>query len=136
MCVFYACNLGGRAGRVWDEDAQIASVEDTHRLTKYIYLETLLLERTFIQQITDAIDTKYLASLRNPITRQITPLVPTIHVFLHNNYGRITPQQLDDKTTTVKSMIYDPDQPIEIIFNSIDNLVEYARAVKAELTQS
>ena len=54
------------------------------------------------------------------------PLVPNILEFLHNNYGQITPQQLDDKKTTVKSMIYDPAQPIGIIFNVIDNLVEYA----------
>ena len=38
---------------------QIASAEDTHRLTKYIYLETLLLEQTFIQKIIKDIDTKY-----------------------------------------------------------------------------
>ena len=33
-------------------------------------------------------------------------------------------------------MTYDPAQPIDIIFNSINDLVEYARAVKAELSQS
>ena len=33
-------------------------------------------------------------------------------------------------------MIYDPAQLIDIIFNSINNLVEYARASEAELTQS
>ena len=32
-------------------------------------------------------------------------------------------------------MIYDPEQPINIIFNSIENLVEYTRAADAELTQ-
>ena len=32
-------------------------------------------------------------------------------------------------------MIYDPVQPIDIIFNSIDKLVEYSRAAEAELTQ-
>ena len=32
-------------------------------------------------------------------------------------------------------MIYDPAQPINIIFNSIDDLVEYARAAEGELTQ-
>ena len=82
--------------------AQIASVEDTHRLTKKLYLETLLLEQTFIQKIIAAIENKYIAALCNPITGKITPLVPTILDFLHNNYGRITLQQLDDKTTTVK----------------------------------
>ena len=92
--------------------AQIASTENNHRLRKKLYLDTLLLERTFIQQIIEAIDTKYLAALRNPVTRQITPLVPTILEFLHNNFGRITPQKLYNKTTTVKTMIYDPAQPI------------------------
>ena len=67
---------------------------------------------------------------------KITPLAPTILEFLHNNYGRITPHKLDDKTATVKTIIYDPAQPIDIIFNYIDNLVEYARASEAELTQS
>ena len=116
--------------------AQIASTENNHRLTKQIYLETLLLERTFIQQTIEAIDTKYLAALRNPTTRQITPLVLTIIEFLHNNYGRITPDQLYDKTTTVKTMIYNPAQPINIIFKYINNLVKYARAAEAESTQS
>ena len=116
--------------------AQIASAENNHRLTKKLYVETLLLERTFIQQIIKATNTKYLAALRNPVTGQITPLVPTILEFLHNNFGRITPQKLDNKTTTVKTMIYDPAQPINIIFNYIDDLVEYARAADAELTQS
>ena len=116
--------------------AKIASAENNYRLTKKLYLDNLLLERTFIQKIIKSIDTKYLAVFRNPVTGKITPLISTILEYLHNNYGRIKPQQLDDKTTIVKTMIYDPAQPINIIFNSIDNLVEYAIAAEAELTQS
>ena len=33
-------------------------------------------------------------------------------------------------------MIYNPAQPIDIIFNSINDLVKYARTPEAELTQS
>ena len=33
-------------------------------------------------------------------------------------------------------MIYNPAQPINIIFNYIDDLVEYARAAESELTKS
>ena len=51
------------------------------------------------------------------------------------NYGSIAPQKLDNKTTTVKAMIYDPAQLIDIIFNSINDLVEYARYAEAELNQ-
>ena len=115
---------------------QISSAENAHRLTKKLYLETLTIKQTFIQKIIEAIDTKYPAALRNPVTGKITPLVPTILEFLHNSYGRITPQQLGYKTTTVKAMIYDLAQSIDIIFNFIDDLVEYARAAEAELTQN
>ena len=94
-------NLNGTA-------TQIESAENNYILTEKIYLETLLLKRTFIQQIIEAIDTKYLPALRNTVTGQITPLVPTILKFLHNNYGRITPQKLDDKSTNVKIILYDP----------------------------
>ena len=95
-----------------------------------------MLERTFIQKIIEAIDTKYLSALCNYINWKIAPPIPTILEFLHNNYECITPQQLDEKTTTVKWMIYDLSQPIDIIFNNIKDLVEYTRAAEAELTQS
>ena len=68
---------------------EIESAEDTHRTTRKLYLETLQLERTIIQKIIETVDTKYLAALRNPVTGQIMPLVPTILDFLYNNYGRI-----------------------------------------------
>ena len=104
--------------------SQIASAEDTYGLTKKLYLETLLLEQTtVIQKIIKYVDKKYLAALRNPVTGQITSLIPTFLNFLHNNYGHITPQQLDGKTTTLKSMTYNLSQPIDVIFNSMDNLV-------------
>ena len=64
------------------------------------------------------------------------PLVPTILKYLHKNYGRITPQQLEINTTSFKTMIYDPAEPIDIIFNSIDDLVEYVKSAEAELTKS
>ena len=64
-------NLGVLVPNPAGTASQIASVEDTHRLTKYIYLENLLLERTFIQKIIKAIDTKYLSALFNTITRKL-----------------------------------------------------------------
>ena len=103
--------------------AQIASAENNHRFNKKIYLETLLLERTFIQQIIEAIDTKYIAALRNPITGEITPLVPTIIEFVHNNYGPINQQQLDDKTTTVKSLLV--DRSIVVVYELNDGRDEW-----------
>ena len=71
--------------------AQIACAEDTHRTTKKLYLKILLLKRTIILKITEAVDTKCLADLCNPVTGQITPLVPNILDFLYDSYRQITP---------------------------------------------
>ena len=53
--------------------AQITSAENNHRLTKKLYLETLLLKRTFIQQIIEASYTKYTAAFRNLVTELFQP---------------------------------------------------------------
>ena len=115
---------------------QIANAEDTHRTTKKYIFENLLLKLTNFQKIIKAAENRYLASLRNPVTRQITPLVPTIIDLLYENHRHITLQQINDKTTIVKSMTYDLAQPINLIFNSINNLVEYTLAAEDEFTQS
>ena len=85
-------NPGALVPNPSDTVSQIANAEYTHRTMKKLYLETLLLERIIIQKIIEAVDTKYLSALR-------TPLVLTILNFLYNNYGHITPQQLDNKIT-------------------------------------
>ena len=108
--------------------AQIVIAEDMHCITKKLYLETLLLKQTIIQKTIKALDTKYLATLSNLVTRQITPLVLTILDFLYNNYRRITLQKLDDKTTIVKSMTYNLSHTIDLIFKSINDLVKYTRS--------
>ena len=63
-------------------------------------------------------------------------LVLTILDLLDNNYGSINPQQIDNKKTIVKSTTYNLAQPINLIFNSINDPVEYALAADSELTQS
>ena len=83
-----------------------------------ICLETILLKRTIIQQIIVFVDTKYFAAFFNPVTGKITPLVPVIFNFLCKIYGKIPPQNLDDKTAVTKLMIYNTSQPINIIFKN------------------
>ena len=68
--------------------------------------------------------------------RKTTPLVPTILGSMYDNYGCVTPKKIDDKTIIVKSMAYNRAQLINLIFNSINDLVEYSREAKTELTQS
>ena len=79
----------------------------------------------------ESIETKYLAALLSPITRQIMPLVPIILDLMCDNYGCITLQKLDNKTTIIKSMNYHLAQSIDLIFKSINDLVKYDLAAEA-----
>ena len=69
--------------------AQIASTENNHCLTKKLYLDTLLLERTFIQKIIEAIDTIYYGPLKlhhwkNFNTRPDHPLLSSQQLWTHH----------------------------------------------------
>ena len=46
-----------------------------------------------------------------------------------------TQQNLDGKTTAPKSIIYNPSQPITVIFNAINELDNYTFAADDELTE-
>ena len=55
--------------------------------------------------------------------------------FLYEKYGKITPQNLDEKTTSTKYLIYNTSQTIDKVFNKIYYLVDYVIAADAELTE-
>eukprot|EP00957_Ditylum_brightwellii_P067710 5139814-Ditylum_brightwellii.AAC.1 len=60
----------------------------------HLFNECNTIEKILIQQIVDAVDTKYLTASRDPITHQITLTIPEIIKHLFNNYGDVTTEEL------------------------------------------
>ena len=100
----------------------IAHATSLHKRAEKEYLESILIERTLIQQIVDAVEPKYLQEIRHEQTGAMEPFVHRILAHLTKTYGSITAQQLADQRNIVETMVYDPNQPIDVIFEALSSL--------------
>ena len=50
----------------------------------------------------------------------INDSIPAIFDYLTTNYGQITEQELSDKEDELKTLVYDPTQPVDTVFNKIN----------------
>lgn len=103
-------------------------LQNQHKEHVRVFREVQGVENALRQQITSAIEKDYLAALRNRATNSITIPIHEIIKYLFMTYGKITPTKLQEKEVKVKQIVYDPTTPIDVIFNPVDDLVDYANA--------
>jgi len=109
---------------------QIAAAKQTYEDAVKIHRECIALERALIQQTVEAIDKEYLQATRNRQTGQYATHIRDLLQYLFSTYGNITPTDLDLKADQVKKLTYDITNPIDSIFNEIEELSEYAEAAE------
>ena len=98
----------------------IANQKAIHEENVRIYWECQAVEQALRNQIIEAIDKDYLDALRNNHTDMINDPIPDIFDYLTTNYGQITEQELSDKEDALKTLVYDPTQPVDTVFNKIN----------------
>eukprot|EP00957_Ditylum_brightwellii_P032075 2432086-Ditylum_brightwellii.AAC.1 len=59
-----------------------------------MFNECNTVKKILIQQIVDAIDSKYLTAIRDPVTHQITLTIHDTIDHLFDNYGDVTAEEL------------------------------------------
>ena len=81
-------------------------------------------------------DPQYLTALRNRQTNSID--LPTYQIlqYLYDEYGRVTPQMMQDEETKLKTMVYDPTHPIDNIFTAVEELCDLAESGGTPYTQA
>jgi hypothetical protein len=85
--------------------------------------------------LVEAIDGDYLLSLRNRSTNAITVHLHEVLTFLFLAYCKVTSTMLDDHETKAKQMTYDPQHPVDIVFNAIEDLHDLSHAANSVYTQ-
>ena len=101
-----------------------------------VFHEVRGVEQALIAQIVNAVEESYLLSVRNRTTGQYTGNVGEILRHLQGRYGRITPGQLQEFDLEITQMTYDPVNPIEQVFNRIEDLVDYGEIASNAYTQN
>ena len=92
-------------------------------------------EQALLQQLIESIEPQYLLALRNRQTNSITVPLNDVLDYLTTTFGRVTPQMLDERMTAVAQMGYNPHQPIDLVFNAVDDLCDYANLAFIPFTE-
>jgi len=113
---------------------QIEAVKDVWRELKIEFDLCQATEKALIAQIVASIDPIYLRALLNRVTGQYNHDIRSVIMHLFSTYGKITPQQVKAKEAAVLGMHYDISQPVDIVFNAIDDLADLADHARSPMT--
>ena len=86
----------------------------------------ILLQRSLISLVQDAVENKYTNAIRNRITGQLPADIRVIKNHLFGAYGRINESELQAKYDETTRLSYDISHPIDDIYNAIEDLCEIA----------
>ena len=105
---------------------QIALAKSLYDTALREYQMYILMQRSLISLVQEAVDSKYTYALRNRLTGQLPGDIRLVTNHLFNTYGKINEQELQEKHDTTLKITYDVSEPIDIIFNAVEDLCEIA----------
>ena len=114
--------------------AQLAAAKDVWNELKLAFDLCQATEKALIAQIIVSIDLIYLRAQLNCTTGQYSTDVRAVLLHLFSTYGKITPQQVKAKETSTFNMHYDISQPVDTVFNTIDDLTDLAEHANSPMT--
>ena len=85
--------------------------------------------------IIEAIVLIYLEALRDANTNSIDLPIHNIIQYLYDTYGNISPETLKEKNIEFETLKYNPNLPIDVIFNKIEKFTNIAEAACSPITQ-
>ena len=105
-----------------------------HKLNLRIFRESIDVQKALIKQIVQAIEPKYLNSLRNRTTNTINISVQDILAHLMTRYGIVEDDTLGEKELQVREMLYDLLDPLVTLFSEIEDLEQLGIAANNPYT--
>jgi hypothetical protein len=112
---------------------QITAITRAHNENHRIWKEYLATDKALKQQLLAAVHESYYRTLRHRITGFANTTTRQLLDHLYATYGNLTPADLVENDERMKAP-YDPSQPIEVLFDQIDDAVELADAANAAYT--
>jgi uncharacterized phage-associated protein len=101
-----------------------------------IFREVQGVEKALIQQIVQVIAAPYLSSIRDRTSNSLRGTVYQILEHLQDIYGRVSLQMLEDRDNELRSMVYNTQLPIDIVFNAVKDCVDFADLANQTQTAS
>ena len=106
---------------------QISERVREHEAQLKIWKQYNQVEQALKQQLISVFDDIYLTSISNRHTGFASLSLLQMLQFLYDTYGDITPSELEDNDDRMR-LPYDPTQPMETLYNQIEQAVDIAEA--------
>jgi hypothetical protein len=113
---------------------QIQAAKDVWKELKQEFELCQATEKALIAQLVDTIDPIYFRAMLNRATGQYSSSISALSTHLFTTYGQITPQQVKSKEMELYNMHYDISQPVDTVFNCIDDLSDLAEHASSPMT--
>ena len=114
---------------------QISELVREHEAKLKLWKLYTQVEQTLKQQLITAFDDIYLSGLRNRHTGFAGLTLLTMLQHLYDSYGDLTPTELEDNDERMRSA-YDATEPIETLYNQIEQAVDIAEAGQQPYTNA
>ncbi len=101
-----------------------------------LFREVTGVEKALKQQILKAVEQQWLLAITNRHSQSLTGTIAQILEFLFDTYGYVSTAMLEKKENDLRDLDYHPRQPVDIVFNTIEDLVDYAEMANTPFTQS
>jgi hypothetical protein len=111
----------------------LAAVTCEHKENLRIWREYLATDKALNQQVLGAVQEMYYNTLRDRITGYASVTTRQLLDHLCATYGNITPANLADIDAKMKTP-FDPSQPIEVLFDQIEDTADLAAAANVAYT--
>ena len=86
----------------------------------------MLIQRSLTALVQQAVQSKYTNTVRNRITGKLPADIRLLKTHLFNTYGRINENELQTKYDETTKLTYNVSDPIDDIFNSVEDLCKIA----------
>ena len=98
------------------------TIRERYKEDKKAYYECKNVEKALQRHVQDAVEDKYLDMLINEDTQLINEDIPTVLTYLFDLYGKIPSEEVKQKETEIRAMIYNPADPLILLYNPIEKL--------------
>jgi hypothetical protein len=113
---------------------QIAAAKEVWRASEKCFDLYHATSKALVSQVVDAVDPMHIRALVNRATGAYTTDLHLLLAHLFTSYGTVTPQEVEAQKTAITNMSYSIGTPVDVIFNAIDDLVDFAAHGRAPIS--
>ena len=112
------------------DQIETLNLQEQHKEGRRSYYACKNVEKALQRHIQDAIEDKFLKSLVDKDTQLIQEDVPAVLKYLFDLYGKVPSEEVKQKETEIRSMIFNPADPMILLFNPIKKTTQNGRVGK------